>query len=104
MCIRKKVKPKDDELGAFSFMLLSFRVRIRSKVTLWPNMSQAGNYSCTLHYLRAVASMGATAAKADGAASVARMKAIPTDDGCFGSGRVRGDGRKSQPAYLFEVK
>ena len=48
--------------------------------------------------------MGAAAAKADGAATVARMKAMPTDDDCFGPGRIREDGRKLTPAYLFEVK
>ena len=82
----------------------SFQNRIKDKVALWPNMSQAGNYSCTLHYLKAVAAMGAGAAKADGAATVARMKAIPTDDDCFGPGRVREDGSKIHPVYLFEVK
>jgi branched-chain amino acid transport system substrate-binding protein len=82
----------------------SFQNRIRDKVTLWPNMSQAGNYSCTLHYLKAVTAMGAAAAKADGAATVARMKAIPTDDDCFGPGLIREDGRKIHPVYLFEVK
>ncbi len=32
------------------------------------------------------------------------MKAMPTDDDAFGPGRVREDGRKLHPAYLFEVK
>ena len=73
-------------------------------MTLWPNMAQAGDYSCTLHYLKTVKDMGAAQAKADGAATVARMKAIPTDDDCFGPGRIREDGRKIHPAYLFEVK
>ena len=82
----------------------SFQNRIKNKVTLWPNMSQAGNYSCTLHYLKAVQAMGPSAAKADGGAVVARMKAIPTDDDCFGQGRIREDGRKIHPVYLFEVK
>jgi len=82
----------------------SFQNRIRDKVTLWPNMSQAGNYSCTLHYLKAVTAMGAAAAKASGAATVARMKAMPTDDDCFGSGKIQDDGRKLHPVYLFEVK
>ncbi|HME27802.1 MAG TPA: ABC transporter substrate-binding protein [Acetobacteraceae bacterium] len=82
----------------------SFQKRIASKVTLWPNMAQAGDYSCTLHYLKTVADMGAAAAKADGAATVARMKAMPTDDDCFGPGKIREDGRKLTPAYLFEVK
>ncbi|MFN8882676.1 MAG: ABC transporter permease, partial [Alphaproteobacteria bacterium] len=48
--------------------------------------------------------MGVAAAKADGAAAVARMKAIPTEDDCFGKGTIRADGRKLHPAYLFEVK
>jgi branched-chain amino acid transport system substrate-binding protein len=82
----------------------SFQKRIQPKVKLWPNMAQAGNYSCTLHYLKAVADMGAAEAKRDGAATVARMKAMPTDDDCFGPGRIREDGRKITPAYLFEVK
>jgi branched-chain amino acid transport system substrate-binding protein len=82
----------------------SFQKRIQPKVALWPNMAQAGDYSCTLHYLKTVADMGAAAAKADGAATVARMKAMPTDDDCFGPGRIREDGRKVHPVYLFEVK
>jgi branched-chain amino acid transport system substrate-binding protein len=81
-----------------------FQKRIAPKVTLWPNMAQAGDYSCTLHYLKTVADMGVAAAKADGAATVARMKAMPTDDDCFGPGKIREDGRKLTPAYLFEVK
>jgi branched-chain amino acid transport system substrate-binding protein len=48
--------------------------------------------------------MGVQAAKASGADVVARMKAMPTDDDCFGQGRIREDGRKLHPAYLFEVK
>ncbi len=81
-----------------------FQKRIQPKVTLWPNMAQAGNYSCTLHYLKTVQHMGAAEAKRSGAATVARMKAMPTDDDCFGPGKIREDGRKITPAYLFEVK
>jgi branched-chain amino acid transport system substrate-binding protein len=82
----------------------AFQKRIQSKVTLWPNMVQAGDYSSTLHYLKAVKDMGAAQAKVSGAETVARMKAMPTDDDCFGPGRIREDGRKITPAYLFEVK
>jgi branched-chain amino acid transport system substrate-binding protein len=82
----------------------SFQKRIQPKVTLWPNMAQAGNYSCTLHYLKTVKAMGAAQAKVSGADTVARMKAMPTDDDCFGPGKIREDGRKIHPAYLFEVK
>jgi branched-chain amino acid transport system substrate-binding protein len=69
-----------------------------------PSMSHAGCYAAALHYLKAAADMGAAAAKADGAAAVARMKAMPTDDDCFGAGSIRADGRKIHPSYLFEVK
>ena len=67
-------------------------------------MSHAGYYSGTLHYLKAVADVGIQTAKASGAAVVARMKAMPTDDDAFGPGTIRADGRKIHPAYLFEVK
>jgi len=69
-----------------------------------PGMAQAGDYSAALHYLKAVADVGIATAKTDGAAVVARMKAMPTDDDAFGKGLIRADGRKIHPAYLFEVK
>ena len=69
-----------------------------------PSMIQAGCYSATLHYLKAVQAMGVAAAKASGAEAVARMKAMPTNDDCFGEGTIRADGRKLHPCYLFEVK
>jgi branched-chain amino acid transport system substrate-binding protein len=71
---------------------------------LRPGMAQAGCYSGTMHYLKAVMEMGVAAAKADGAATVARMKAIPTEDDAFGPGSIRADGRRLTPAYLLEVK
>jgi branched-chain amino acid transport system substrate-binding protein len=70
----------------------------------YPAMSHAGCYASVFHYLKAVADMGAAAAKASGADAVARMKAMPTDDDCFGQGSIRADGRKLHPAFLFEVK
>ena len=84
----------------------AFNERMKGKTPngIWPNMTQVGNYAVTLHYLKAVADMGVAAAKADGKAVVARMKAMPTDDDCFGPGRIRQDGRKIHPVYLLEVK
>ena len=83
----------------------AFNTRIMPKTPkLWPNMANAGLYSSTLHYLKAVADIGLPAAKTDGAAVIARMKAMPTDDDVFGPGKVRADGRKLHPAYLMEVK
>ena len=80
------------------------KVQPRMPNQVKPAMVHAGCYSATLHYLKAVADMGVAAAKADGAAAVARMKAMPTDDDAFGQGRVREDGRKIHPSYLFELK
>jgi len=83
----------------------AFNTRIMPKTPkLWPNMANAGLYSSTLHYLKAVADMGLPQAKSDGAAVIARMKAMPTDDDAFGPGKIREDGRKLHPAYLMEVK
>ncbi|MBW8268620.1 ABC transporter substrate-binding protein [Caldovatus aquaticus] len=83
---------------------LTQRVRPHMPNNAPPTMVQAGCYSATLHYLKTVQQMGVAAAKADGAAVIARMKAMPTDDDAFGPGRIREDGRKLHPAYLFEVK
>ena len=69
-----------------------------------PNMIQAGCYASTLHYLKAVKALGPARAKADGAAVVAQMKAMPTMDDAFGFGSIRGDGRALFPAYLFQAR
>ena len=69
-----------------------------------PNQMNAGGYAATLHYLKACAAMGTARAKESGQETVAAMKAMPTDDDCFGAGSIRKDGRKLHPAYLFEVK
>ena len=69
-----------------------------------PTMQQAGPYSATLHYLKGVADMGVARAKADGAATIAHLKSMPTDDDAFGTGLIRADGRKIHPSYLFQVK
>ena len=82
-----------------------FWERIRPQTpTQPPNMVQAGCYAAALHYLKTAASLGTAATKADGQAAVAHMKSAPTDDDCFGAGRIREDGRKLHPAYLLEVK
>ena len=80
------------------------RVRPNMPGNAPPSMAQAGCYAGALHYLKAVKDLGVAAAKADGAAVIARMKAMPTDDDAFGAGTVRADGRKVHPVYLFEVK
>ncbi|MBR0684222.1 ABC transporter substrate-binding protein [Roseomonas eburnea] len=69
-----------------------------------PGQEHAGTYSCCIHYLKAVMEVGVERAKASGIAVIDVMKRMPTDDDAFGPGRVREDGRKIHPAYLFEVK
>ncbi len=69
-----------------------------------PTMVHAGVYSSIMHYLKTASAMGVDKAKIDGAATIAEMKKIPTDDDCFGPGSIRVDGRKLHPAYLWEVK
>ena len=69
-----------------------------------PTMVQAGTYASTLHYLKVAHAMGIAEAKKDGAATIANLKATPTNDDCFGPGSIRVDGRKIHPSYLWEVK
>jgi len=66
-----------------------------------PTMAQAGVYSSVIHYLKAVKALKGDA---DGKAVVEQMKKMPTDDPIFGKGRVREDGRKLHPMYLYQVK
>ncbi|MBR0659285.1 ABC transporter substrate-binding protein [Roseomonas oryzicola] len=80
------------------------RVQPRLNQRAMPNMVTAGNYSATLHYLKAVADMGAAAAKGPGVEVMNRMKAMPVEDEAFGRGTLRQDGRMLIPSYLFEVK
>jgi branched-chain amino acid transport system substrate-binding protein len=66
-----------------------------------PSMVQAGVYAAVTHYLKAV---DALKSASDGKAVVAKMKQLPIDDGLFGKGTIRPDGRKIHDMYLFEVK
>src|SRR5713101_5349149 len=66
-----------------------------------PTMIHAGVYSAVMHYLKAVHELKSDA---DGAAVVAKMKYMPTDDKLFGKGTIRADGRKIHDMYLLEVK
>jgi branched-chain amino acid transport system substrate-binding protein len=89
---------RDDRTRAFSKRLQPAIGNARA------GMGQAGVYAGTFHYLKAVAALGLADAKKSGAATIARMKAMPTDDDCFGPGTIRADGRCLHPVYLYEVK
>lgn len=65
-----------------------------------PTMVQAGVYSGTMHYLKAI-----DAAKTDEAkAVVAKMKEMPVNDFFAKNGKVREDGRMVHDMYLVQVK
>jgi branched-chain amino acid transport system substrate-binding protein len=80
------------------------RIRPRLPAGVFPNAVHAGAYAAVAHYLKSVKAMGAAKAKESGRATVAAMKAMPTDDDCFGTGSIRADGRTIHPCYLFQVK
>jgi branched-chain amino acid transport system substrate-binding protein len=71
---------------------------------VYPSSLHASAYAGVTHYLKAVAAMGPAKAKASGRATIAAMKAMPTDDDCFGAASIRADGRFLCPVYLFQVK
>ena len=82
----------------------AFTKRFQTRMpNVCPNMTNAGCYAGALHLLKAIKDLG-VAAKSDGAAVAARMKAMPTEDDAFGSGTIRADGLALLPSYLFEVK
>jgi len=67
-----------------------------------PNDMQAGVYSGTLAYLRAVAALGGQSS--DGSKVVEEMKRVPSTDPLFGVSPVRPDGRVLHPIYLLGTK
>lgn len=74
--------------------------RFFARVGRMPTMVQAGVYSSTLHYLRAVEAAGSDEA----GAVVAKMKELPVRDFFAKNGYVRTDGRMVHDMYLAEVK
>ena len=61
-----------------------------------PSMVQAGAYSATMHYLKAVADQSE--------AIMAKMKEAPINDFFAKNGKIREDGRMVHDMYLAEVK
>ena len=74
--------------------------RFYSKQGRMPTMVQAGVYSATLHWLKAVKATGTV----DGAAVAASMRATPIEDFMTHGARIRVDGRVMRDFYLFEAK
>ena len=78
----------------------AFSRRFQERMGRPPSANQAGVYSATLAYLRAVA-----AAETDDARRVVpEMKRTPIRDPLFGETVIRQDGRAVHAMHLFEVK
>jgi branched-chain amino acid transport system substrate-binding protein len=65
-----------------------------------PSSTQAGNYSSTIHYLKAVQAAGTVDAKA----VMAKMREMPINDFFASNGHIRIDGRMVHDMYLAQVK
>ena len=70
----------------------------------YPSSLHVSCYAGVLHYLKAVAALGPAQARVSGRGAVAKMKAMATDDDCFGRNSIRADGRFLCPVRLFQVK
>jgi branched-chain amino acid transport system substrate-binding protein len=78
----------------------AFSKRFNEKVGHMPTMIQAGLYSATMHYLKAIDAIGTDEAPK----VMAQMKATPIHDFFAKDGKIREDGRMVHEMYLFEVK
>ena len=78
----------------------AFSKRFIDKVGHMPTMIQAGLYSATMHYLKAIDAVGTD----DAGKVMAQMKATPVNDFFARNGKIREDGRMVHDMYLFEVK
>ena len=65
-----------------------------------PTMVQAGQYSSTLHYLKAVKAINSD----DTAKVMTQMKKTPVNDFFAKNGKIRDDGRMIHDMYLLQVK
>ena len=77
-----------------------FAQRFHQRVGSMPNMAHAGDYSSTLHYLKAVQAAGSD----DADAVSAKMREMPINDMFAKGGQIRVDGRMVHDMYLWEVK
>jgi branched-chain amino acid transport system substrate-binding protein len=74
--------------------------RFFERMRRMPTMPQAGVYTATLHYLRAIQAAGTD----DAEKVAAQMRAMPINDFMTREGRIREDGRVLRDFTLFRVK
>jgi len=83
----------NDETRAWSKRFFELHKRM-------PTMVQAGDYSSTMHYRKAVKAAGTDEA----GAVMKKMKEMPINDFFAKNGRIRADGRHVHDFYLLQVK
>jgi branched-chain amino acid transport system substrate-binding protein len=74
--------------------------RFRAKKDKVPNLTTAGVYSATMHYLKAMQAAGTD----DPKAVMAKMHELPINDMMTKNGKLREDGRVMRDMYLAQVK
>jgi len=84
---------QDEESRAWSKRFFELTKRM-------PTMSDAGNYSSTMHYLKAVAAAGTD----DTQKVMAKMREMPINDWFAKGGKIRPDGRMVHDMYVYKVK
>ena len=77
-----------------------FSEKFMGRVGHMPTMIQAGLYSATMHYLKAIEAIGTDEAPK----VVAQMRAVPINDFFAKGGKIRIDGRMVHDMNLYEVK
>jgi branched-chain amino acid transport system substrate-binding protein len=84
---------RDDETRAWS-------KRFFERMKRMPHMGDAGDYSSTMHYLKAIAAAGTD----DTQAVMRKMRELPVNDFFAKNGKIRADGRMVHDMYVYEVK
>ena len=84
---------RDDETRAWA-------KRFYERMKRMPHMGDAGDYSSTLHYLKAVQAAGTK----DAPTVMAKMRELPVNDFFAKEGRIREDGRMVHDMYVYQVK
>jgi branched-chain amino acid transport system substrate-binding protein len=84
---------RDDETRAWA-------KRFYERMKRMPHMGDAGDYSSTMHYLKAIGAAGTDEAQA----VMSKMRELPINDFFAKNGRIREDGRMVHDMYVYEVK
>ena len=84
---------RDDETRAWS-------KRFYERMKRMPHMGDAGDYSSTMHYLKAIEAAGTDEAQA----VMRKMRELPINDFFAKDGHIREDGRMVHDMYVYEVK